>query len=256
MANREQVGLDVGPALTTRLGSAACQILHRRGEETCHTRHSFSYCSSPCGLFSRSVLPRRDGLSICTVAAPCSRETMSPSRATSFLLAGSRPAISCKDFPSARRSKDVEGDDFPFGGVRAGYWFDDTIPYLGVGVDINPFFLHTPAQRVRTDSNASIEVEIDDDRFVIEGGQNLPAQLPPIGQITAIFSFDAMARYFLHQSTAFPQGRLQPYLTLGPALLLTDEDPEVNLGVKVGDRTAVAFHRAARPLRRISLYAL
>ena len=149
-------------------------------------------------------------------------------------VGGISPGNPLQGFSVRATLEDVEGDDFPFGGVRAGYWFDDTLPYLGVGVDINPFFLHTPAQRVRTDSNASIEVEIDDDRFVIEGGQNLPAQLPPIGQITAIFSFDAMARYFLHQSTAFPQGRLQPYLTLGPALLLTDEDPEVNLGVKVG----------------------
>ena len=62
----------------------------------------------------------------------------------------------------------------------------------------------------------------------------MPAQLPPIGEITGIFSFDVMARYFLQQSTAFPQGRLQPYLTIAPALLLTDDDPEVDLGIKVG----------------------
>jgi opacity protein-like surface antigen len=130
--------------------------------------------------------------------------------------------------------KDVEGDDFPFGGVRVGYWFDDAIPYLGIGVDLIPFFLHTPAQRVRADSNATIEVEIDDDRFVIDRGTNLPTQLPPIGEITGILSFDVMARYFVQQSTAFPQGQLQPYLTLAPALLLTDDSPDVAVGVKVG----------------------
>jgi opacity protein-like surface antigen len=43
-----------------------------------------------------------------------------------------------------------------------------------------------------------------------------------------------MARYFLQQSTAFPQGQLQPYLTIAPALLFTDDDPEVDLRVKVG----------------------
>jgi opacity protein-like surface antigen len=152
----------------------------------------------------------------------------------SISVGGLSPGNQLRQFSVRARLNDVDGDDFPFGGVRAGYWFDGTFPYLGVGVDIMPFFLHTPAQRVRTDSNATIEVEIDDDRFVIEGGGNLPTQLPPIGEITGIVSFDVMARYSLQQSTAFPQGRLQPYLTMGPAVLLTDEEPEVDLGIKVG----------------------
>ena len=185
MANREQVGLDVGPALTTRLGSAAYQILHRRGRR--HVPHVILAVAVHHRWIVLTVSPASaKWFVICTAAAPCWKEMMSPSRATSFLLAGSRRALSCNDFPSARRSTMLRAMIFPLAACGWGTGLM-TPPLPGGRCRHQPVLLHTPAQRVRADSNASIEVEIDDDRFVIEGGQNLPAQLPPIGQITAIF---------------------------------------------------------------------
>jgi opacity protein-like surface antigen len=52
-----------------------------------------------------------------------------------------------------------------------------------------------------------------------------------------------MLRRPVWASAAFPHGQLQPYLTAGPALLYTEVDPDVELGVKVGVGLAWQFHQ-------------
>ena len=178
MTNREQVGLDVGPALTTWLGSAACQFLHRRGGgDMSHTLSLQLLFVTMWIVLTVSSASAKWFVDLYGGGAVLGGNDVTVT-SDKLSVGGISPGNPLQGFSVRATLKDVEGDDFPFGGVRAGYWFDDTIPYLGVGVDINPFFLHTPAQRVRTDSNAAIEVETDDDRFVIEGGQE-PANPTP-----------------------------------------------------------------------------
>jgi opacity protein-like surface antigen len=54
---------------------------------------------------------------------------------------------------------------------------------------------------------------------------------------------EIMLRRPLLTSPAFPNGRLQPYMTVAPALLLTDYDPNITVGIKAGAGLAWQFYR-------------
>lgn len=105
------------------------------------------------------------------------------------------------------------------------------------------FPLRIPARTVRADSNVRIEVTIEGERFVLEPGEDQPVDLPAIDAAdTAVVAPDVMLRLPLLVSPAFPHGRIQPYLTIAPALLFTDDDPVTSVGVKAGAGLAWQFH--------------
>ena len=144
--------------------------------------------------------------------------------------------------------KNVDIDNFPTGGLRLGYWFDvrDQLFGFDMGLSLDMFYyaLKIPSQSVRANSNVRIEVAIEDERFVIEPGEDQSVELPSLDtDDTAVIAPDIMLRRPLLISPAFPHGRLQPYITFAPALLFTDYDPNITVGVKAGAGLAWQFHR-------------
>jgi opacity protein-like surface antigen len=144
--------------------------------------------------------------------------------------------------------KNVDIDDFPTGGLRLGYWFATRDQLLGfdVGLSLDLFYyaLKIPSQSVRANSNVRIEVAIEDERFVIEPGEDQSIDLPSLDtDDTAVIAPEIMLRRPLLISPAFPNGRLQPYITFAPALLFTDYDPNISVGIKVGAGLAWQLHR-------------
>ncbi|MCS6925071.1 MAG: porin family protein [Candidatus Binatia bacterium] len=140
--------------------------------------------------------------------------------------------------------RDVRANDFATGGLRFGYWLE-SVPYVGFALDAFLFDLSVPRQTVIVDANASLDVTIEDETFPLEEGIRLPGRLPAVSfPTTAITSSPSvMLRWPTLVSADFPKGRLQPYFTVGPALLFTDTDPEASLGVKVGTGLAWQVHR-------------
>lgn len=141
---------------------------------------------------------------------------------------------------------DVEADDFITGGLRTGYWFAGfPAPRLsvGIGLDMMLFNLDIPEQTVTATSNTSIVVDFDDEPFEIEAGVSAPVDIPELQVFSAIFGLDFMLRLSLLTSPAHPQGRLQPYLTAAPAILITDESADVALGFKGGAGLSWVLHR-------------
>ena len=140
--------------------------------------------------------------------------------------------------------RDVKAKDFPTGGMRFGYWFE-SVPYVGLGLDVFMYDLGTKRQRVQADANADLDVEFDDESFHLDAGTRLPVTIPAFTfPLTAVVApLELMVRWPLLVNADFPKGRLQPYLTAAPSILFTDEDPEVTLGVKVGTGLAWQFHK-------------
>ena len=116
-----------------------------------------------------------------------------------------------------------------FGG-RAGYWFE-RLPYLGLALDVSHFQPDIGAQEATVcgPSGCFIDPNV---RFSLS---------------VTIVSLDAMVRWPLLTNSQFPHGRLQPYLTVGPAIFFatgkdlittggptTRSDSTVVLGPKVG----------------------
>jgi opacity protein-like surface antigen len=110
---------------------------------------------------------------------------------------------------------DVRFDTSGTFGGRAGIWFD-RIPWLGVGVDVFHF------------------------QPTIGGGQTLEITAPGLNGTTTVqtinvsvlgLGFDVLRlRLPLLQGEDYPHGRLQPYLTAGPALFWTRLKDTTNLG--------------------------
>jgi opacity protein-like surface antigen len=132
-------------------------------------------------------------------------------------------------------------DSFTVGG-RTGYWFEG-LPWLGIGVDVFYFEPNLPAQTASATATGF--------------GQSITSPNEPFGRssISVIaIGFDVLrARLPLLRSQQYPHGRLQPYVTAGPALFITKakdssgafEPPnqsktDTSLGLKVGG--GVAFH--------------
>jgi opacity protein-like surface antigen len=110
---------------------------------------------------------------------------------------------------------DVRFDTSATVGGRAGVWLD-RIPWLGVGLDV--FHFHP----------------------TIGGGQSVEVTGPGLNSTVTVqtinvsvlgLGFDVLRlRLPLLQGEAFPHGRLQPYLTAGPALFWTRVKDTTNLG--------------------------
>lgn len=114
---------------------------------------------------------------------------------------------------------DVKFDTSGTIGGRAGVWFD-RIPWLGIGLDVFHF------------------------QPTIGGGQTLEITAPGLSGTATIqtinisvlgVGFDVLRlRLPLLQGEDYPAGRLQPYLTAGPALFWTRAKDTTNLGPPAG----------------------
>ncbi len=143
--------------------------------------------------------------------------------------------------------KNVEIDDLLTGGLRFGYWFDTTAVLgldIGLGLDAFYFPLAAPSQTVRTASNVDIEISVAGERFVIPAGEDQDVRLPSIdADDTAVVAPELLLLRPFLTTSAFPHGRLQPYLTIAPALLISDTDPEITVGIKIGAGLQWWFHK-------------
>ncbi len=144
--------------------------------------------------------------------------------------------------------KDVELDKMITGGLRLGYWFnfgDDLLGFdLGLSLDMFYFPLQIPSQTVQANSNVAIEVTIEGERISVEAGDDQPLNLPEINTPgSVVVAPELMLRQSLLSSPAFPHGRLQPYVTIAPGLLLTDAKPRVSVGIKAGAGLVWQVHR-------------
>ena len=144
--------------------------------------------------------------------------------------------------------KDVETDEFATGGLRLGHWFTGFRPLglnLGLGFDVFLFQLEMPSQTVESESTIDINLQIGSEDITILAGDNQTTQLPALDTLlSVVMSVELMLRKPLLTSAQYPNGRLQPYITLAPALIFTDEDLSNAIGGKVGAGLAWQFHRA------------
>jgi hypothetical protein len=115
-------------------------------------------------------------------------------------------------------------------GARGGYWLD-AVPWYGFGLDVFQFTASIPTQTV--------------DSTIV--GISAPATLQSIGISVVAIAFDVVRlRYPLLVSSEYSKGRLQPYVTAGPALfrikatnagngeLTRHSDTDSSIGYKVG----------------------
>jgi opacity protein-like surface antigen len=115
-------------------------------------------------------------------------------------------------------------------GARAGYW-SDTAPWYGVGLDIFHFSANVPTQTV----NLTIS------------GATAPAALQAIDFSASAIALDLVRlRYRALASGEYPNGRLQPFASAGPALfqvrvtnkangeLTTQPATDTTVGYKLG----------------------
>lgn len=134
---------------------------------------------------------------------------------------------------------DVEPEDSPLFGVRAGYWFG-FLPEVGIGVDV--FHFRPDVRRQRVTATAAVSGRILDEPLTVSvaGPTTIPsADLPAI-----VVGADLLLRWRFLTTADIPNGRLQPYLALGPAWLVTDpDDLGTTLGFKAAGGFAWQFHR-------------
>jgi opacity protein-like surface antigen len=116
---------------------------------------------------------------------------------------------------------DIE-NSFAIGG-RAGYWTE----FAGLGLD---FSFHKPDIKGQTVTLA------------VPGGGSAPVQISSLDVNVYSIGLDVLFRLPLLKSEDLPQGRLQPYLAVGPALVITDPDgqeADTSVGFKIGAGVAV-----------------
>jgi cytochrome c oxidase assembly factor CtaG/opacity protein-like surface antigen len=147
--------------------------------------------------------------------------------------------ISVAGVPVRASLLDVEPEDSPLFGVRAGYWFG-FLPEVGLGVDV--FYFRPDVRRQRVTATGTVSGRILDEPLsvTVAGPVTIAsADLPAV-----VVGGDLLLRWRFLQTPDIPNGRLQPYITLGPALLVTDSDDlGTTLGFKVAGGFAWQFHR-------------
>ena len=131
--------------------------------------------------------------------------------------------------------QDVEVDDFTSFGLRVGHWFE-SVPNVGLALDVSRFAPDVGAQTVRGNANASFSADILDNPINFRVGANRNVRIPneDIPATLVISPLEFMVRRPLLVTEAVPDGRLKPYLTAGPAFLITSAAPDAALGVKAG----------------------
>jgi len=142
------------------------------------------------------------------------------------------------------RFDDVEFDKALAWGGRFGRYFD-AVPFLGVGVD---FFQFTPYIGPQSAQFRGC---------VFPGVCGAGTGGPGSFDVTVYaLSVDLMLRLPLLKSADAPQGRVQPYLTVGPPLFITnitprntqsfknqEGDTDVSFGLKAGAGVAVQVYK-------------
>jgi opacity protein-like surface antigen len=115
--------------------------------------------------------------------------------------------------------RDLRFDSSVTGGGRLGYWFE-TLPWLGLGLDVAYFAPNISAQTVDTSVKlGGLAADVG------------PLQFDNVKLDVTDVSFDLMLRWpGLVASPQFPKGRLQPYLTVGPAVFLATAKDSTNFG--------------------------
>jgi len=121
--------------------------------------------------------------------------------------------------PFELTARDLRFDSSVTGGGRFGYWFE-ALPWLGLGLDIAYFAPNASSQNV--DTNVKL------------GGVSTNVGAVAFDKVkvdVTDVSFDLMLRWpGLVASPQFPKGRLQPYLTVGPAIFLATAKDSTNFG--------------------------
>jgi opacity protein-like surface antigen len=134
---------------------------------------------------------------------------------------------------------DVKSDNSLLLGIRGGYWFG-FLPEVGLGVDIFYFRADIPSQRVQASGAVSGQIFEEDISVAVAG----PARVPSANIPAVALGADLLLRWRFLQTPEIPNGRLQPYITAGPAFLVTDpNDYGTTLGFKVAGGFAWQFHR-------------
>lgn len=136
--------------------------------------------------------------------------------------------------------QDLEFDNSVSLGGRFGHWFGPW-PYLGVALDVSHFRPDVANQTVTATTLGFSFPGTVVDSFDL--------------QVTEI-NFDAMLRWPLLTSNEFPNGQLQPYLTVGPGIFIArlkdttnfappsnQSDTDTSAGVKAGAGVAWQFHQ-------------
>jgi opacity protein-like surface antigen len=179
---------------------------------------------------------RRFGLlTLATLWFPALMVLAAPAEAEWFadLYAGGaftqKEDVEIRELGTTLTLKDIEFDNsFAIGG-RAGYWFD-ALPFLGLGVDVSHFRPDVASQTVDA---------------TLSGLPAIATLLEDIDVRVVAIALDVMLRWPLMKSADFPNGRLQPYATVGPAVFITEaevlgeSDTDTSLGFKAG--AGVAF---------------
>lgn len=147
--------------------------------------------------------------------------------------------LSVAGVPVAARLLGVEPESSPLFGIRAGYWFG-FLPEVGVGVDASYF--RPDVKRQRVTATAAVSGRILDEPVTISVSG--PATIPSADLPAVVVGVDLLLRWRFLRTEEIPHGRLQPYLGLGPALLVTDpDDLGTTLGFKAAGGFAWQFHR-------------
>jgi opacity protein-like surface antigen len=130
-------------------------------------------------------------------------------------------------------------------GGRAIYWIN-TLPYLGLGLDASHFF--GPDQEKQTSLTQLCIAGF--------GCSTSPEKIKKFNNNVTVIGLDIMLRYPLFVSDQFTKGRLQPYLSVGPAAFITtlkDTDNFIpagqsstytSLGVKAGAGLMLFFTKS------------
>jgi opacity protein-like surface antigen len=122
--------------------------------------------------------------------------------------------VNLPDFGMTGTHEDLKFDNSALLGARAGYWID-SLSYLGFGLDLSHYF--GPDQKAQTSTTTLCPTG--------DGCFTAPENIKQFNNNVTAVGFDLMLRY--------PKGRLQPYLTVGPAIFsatLKDTDNFIPAG--------------------------
>ena len=121
--------------------------------------------------------------------------------------------------PFELTARDLRFDSSVTGGGSLGYWFE-ALPWLGLGIDVAYFAPSVSSQNVETTVKlAGVSANVGSLAF-----DKMKLDVTDV-------SFDLLLRWpGLVASSQFPKGRLQPYLTVGPAVFLATAKDSTNFG--------------------------
>ncbi len=127
--------------------------------------------------------------------------------------------------------RDLDFEDSLLLGIRGGYWFPSA-PNIGIALDVFYFEPEIKSQTTTLTSTAAVTVG---DTLVVAAGTG-PANLGSLDVEVIGLSADFMLRMKLSESPDFPNGQIQPYAFVGPALFFIDAEDETdtNVGLKTG----------------------